>query len=208
MLRKGGAFIIAVSLGAISSAVALDLTPMPREYTSEGFVYTELRFKDGDARVSYVPPPTWNYSGSPSQLQLTAPSGSGGNAIIDAVALPGPQPLDESTIPSVREQFLQSLPPNSSSVKVISEERNPLLVGGTVQTYEVAVSYEVMGEKYARSMLFANFPGGQLRFRLTAATKDFYPLHRAFRSSILSWTWSDPNAGVPAGGGQGPLAAR
>ena len=187
------ALLLFILLAFVSSTrAALSLAPTPSEYLGEGVKYTQLMFKDDKRQVTYVPPSLWAYRGSAAQLQLTPPENfKRATAAIEAAPLTAPQPLDEKTIQLVRQQFLSSLPFGSQDVKVLAEEQNSVLIDGKIETYEISVSYQVYGEAYVRSCLFANLPDFQLRFKLTASKKDFDTLHRAFRASIVSWQWTE-----------------
>ncbi|PYJ87615.1 MAG: hypothetical protein DME70_06215 [Verrucomicrobia bacterium] len=68
-----------------------------------------------------------------------------------------------------------------------------MLIAGNIPTYEVTASYQIYGEAYVRSVLFANLAETQLRFKLSALKKDFDVLHRQFRASLISWQWVDPS---------------
>jgi len=182
-----------------STRAALSLAPTPSEYLGEGIKYTRLMFKDDKRQVTYVPPSLWSYRGSAAQLQLTPPENfKRATAAIEATPLTAPQPLDEKTIQLVRQTFLSSLPPGSQEVKVLAEDQNSVLIDGKIETYEISVSYQVYGETFVRSTLFANLPDLQLRFKLTASAKDFDALHRAFRASMVSWQWTKPETKAPS----------
>ena len=168
----------------VSAKAALDLAPVPSEYDGEGVKYTRLAFKDDKRQVLYVPPLNWSYRGSSSQLRLTPPSTfTRTDAVIDTVPLAAPQPLDEKAMAAISQQCVSALPPGSQEIKVVSEEFSPLLIAGNIPTYEVTASYQIYGETYVRSVLFANLAETQLRFKLSALKKDFDVLHRQFRKA-------------------------
>jgi hypothetical protein len=176
---------------AFSARAALDLSPFPSEFTGEGITYTQLTFKDDKRQVVYVPPQLWSYRGSSNQLRLTPPANfPKSDATIEKTPLAAPQPLDEKSMEALKQQLLSSLGPSALGVKVVSEEQNPLLINGNVATYEVTVAYQLYGQPFVRSVLFANLPDEQLRFKLSATKADFETLHRAFRSSLISLQWS------------------
>jgi len=178
----------------VSAKAALDLAPVPSEYDGEGVRYTRLAFKDDKRQVLYVPPLNWSYHGSSSQLRLTPPSTfTRTDAVIDTVPLAAPLPLDEKAMAVISQQCMSALPPGSQEIKVVSEEFSPLLIAGNIPTYEVTASYQIYGETYVRSVLFANLAETQLRFKLSALKKDFNVLHRQFRASLISWQWVDPS---------------
>lgn len=180
---------------ALSSKAALDLAPLPTEFDGEGVKYTQLAFKDDDKQALYVLPQLWSFRGSSNQCRLTPPARfPKAEAIIDAMPLAAPQALDEKGTEAAKQQLLASLGPSAQNVKVIAEEQSPLLIGGNIATYEVTVTYQIYGEAFSRSVLFANLPDAQLRFKLTGPTKDFDALHRLFRASLISWHWVEKSA--------------
>jgi hypothetical protein len=184
-------FLLGFVVVAVSTKAALDLAPIPSEFVGEGIKYTQLTFKDEKRQVVYVPPQLWSYRGSASQLHLTPPPNfSRAEAIIEKTPLAAPQPLDEKAMEAAKQQLLTTLGPSALGAKIVSEEQNPVLLSGNIPTYEVIISYQIYGEAFTRSVLFANLPDAQLRFKLTASRKDFDALHRVFRASLVSWQWT------------------
>jgi hypothetical protein len=174
-----------VVIAAIAKA-GIDLTPTPMEYMSEGIKYQKLIFRNDQQRVEYDPPPGWSFRGSADRVQLTPTKKRFAEALIEAVPLAGPQPLDEKVVKALEQQFISSLPSGSQFVTVVSEERNPVLLDGS-PTFEVTACYQLIGEKFLKSALFVNLPDTQLIFRLAARKDDFEALHADFKRSILSW---------------------
>jgi hypothetical protein len=180
-------------VSAISARAALDLSPFPSEFDGEGIKYTQLSFKDGQRRVSYVPPQKWTWRGGSAQLHLLPPATFlRASAVIETAPLAAPQSLDEKTIAALRQEFLNTLPPGAVGAKIVSEEQGPLQLGGNIPTYEFTATYQALGEIYVHSTLFANLPEAQLRFKFTSVKRDFDSLHRTFRASLISWEWQEP----------------
>lgn len=178
---------------AVTARGALDLSPFPSEFEGEGVKYTQLSFKDDKRQVLYIPPQNWTWRGGASELRLTPPAiFARAGAIIEKSPLVEPQPLDEKTIAVLRQQFLSTLPPGAQGVKMVSEEQNPVMLGGNIATCEFTATYQIYGETFGRSALFANLPDTQLRFKITGLKKDFESLHRLFRASLISWQWTAP----------------
>jgi hypothetical protein len=176
----------------LTAKSGVDLTPFANEYISEGIKYQRLIFREEKRRVEYNPPPGWSFHGSAERVQLTPVHKPFAEALIEAVPLAAPQPLDEKAMKALEQQFIASLPSDSQFVMVVSEERNPVLLDGS-PTFEVTVSYELIGEKFLKSALFVNLTDTQLIFRLVARKDDFEALHSEFKRSILSWHWVEPN---------------
>jgi hypothetical protein len=182
---------------AISARGAIDLTPSVSEYTAEGNTFKQLSFKDGKRRVVYELPLQWTYRGDGASLQLVPPKSVRADASIQVADVAKPQAFDEKLITALKEQSLRSAPPGAQNVTLLNEESNPVrLERGDV--YAVTISYQTLGETFVRSILYVNLSNAQLTFRLTARRADFEPLQRAFRSSILSWHWVEPNPAATA----------
>jgi hypothetical protein len=178
---------------AVTARSAVDLSPFPSEFEGEGVKYTQLSFKDDKGQVVYIPPQNWTWRGGASQLRLTPPAiFARADAIIEKSPLAEPQPLDEKTITVLRQQFLSTLPSGAQGVKMVSEEQSPVMLGGNIATCEFTATYQIYGETFGRSVLFANLPDSQLRFGITGLRKDFDSLHRLFRASLISWQWTLP----------------
>jgi hypothetical protein len=171
-----------------AARAGIDLTPEVREYTAEGMKFQQLTFHENKQRIEYEPPQTWIFDGGAAELHLKPPKKTFAEAVIAVTQLSKPQPLDENLRASLKEKFVASLPAGSQLVKVEQEIESPLLLNGN-PTFEIIVSYQLMGEKFLRSALFANVRDAQLTFRFSARKDDFGQLHQEFRTSILSWHW-------------------
>jgi hypothetical protein len=182
-------FSLMTFLAAFNSAAAIDMTPVPSEYKAEGITFKQLVFKDGQQRITYELPVQWSYHAFGDSVKLLPPGNSPAEAIIQAIPLANAQPLDQKGISLAREHFLHGIPPGTQLVKVVSEEQNtiPLKAG---PSYEITVSYQALGETFTRRAIYINLADTQLIFRLTARTKEFANLDRAFRGSILTWQWT------------------
>ena len=198
MLRRSTIAVILITT-ALTARSGIDLTPTANEYVGEGIKYQKLTFRQDSQAIEYNPPPGWSFHGGPNQLQLTPPKKNFAEAFIEAVPLSAPQPLDEKVSKALEQELITKLPPDSQLVTVVSEEQNPVLLDGN-RSFEVTVSYQVMGEKFLRSAIFVNLPDTQLIFRLTARKDDFERLHREFRTSMLSWHRVESVATVEATG--------
>jgi hypothetical protein len=185
--------VSATLLASVTAKAGIDLTPTATEYISEGIKYQKLIFRAEKQRVEYDPPPGWSFRGSTDRLQFTPAKKRFADALIEAVPLAAPQPLDEKTAKALREQFLASLRADSQFVSVVSEEHNPILLDGNL-SFETIVAYQLMGEKFVKSALFVNLLDTQLIFRLTARKDDFDALHSEFKRSMLSWRWVAPDS--------------
>jgi hypothetical protein len=172
--------------GFAFAKAGIDFTPAVSEYVAEGVKFQQLTFRYNKQRIEYEPPRAWIFDGGSTALHLKPPQKSFAEGVIEAEPLSKPQLLDESVQKSLGQKLIANLPAGSQLVKVEQEIESPLLVNGN-RTFEVIVSYQLMGEKFIRSALFANLPDVQLIFRFTARKDDFDPLHREFRASILSW---------------------
>lgn len=183
-----------IAFTAMSAATAqIDLTPTANEYTAEGITFRQLSFRDGNRKIVYEPPRQWSYRGGGASLHLTPPNANRADAVIQVTELSKPQDLDEKSIATLREEFIRSLPPGSNGITMTREERNPVsLENGT--SYSFTVRYQVIGEKFSRTVVFVNLPKMQLTFKLTARETDFETMQKQFRSSILSWRWVETSS--------------
>jgi hypothetical protein len=193
MMRK--LLLLYLAAFSVSARAAIDLSPFPSEFEGEGVKYTKLSFKDDKRQVDYVPPQNWTWRGGSSQLHLTPPATfARADATIETSPLAEPRPFDEKAVTVLRQQFISTLPPGAQGVKMLSEEQSPVTLGGDIATYEFTATYEILGQTFLRSTLFANLPESQLRFKVTGLKKDFDALHRLFRASLISWQWVEKPA--------------
>jgi hypothetical protein len=173
------------------ASAALDLTPQAREYTSQGFSYVQLSFKDDDGGVCYNPPLNWTYRGSVPRLQLTPPNKSLAQATIEAGS--AAQPLTPELQQKLVQEAVAGVPPGSQAVEVVKQEENTVLIDGR-GSFEVTLSYKALGETFERSVVFVNVADLRLCFRLTARTADFVSVKAAFHASLGSWHRKSPAA--------------
>jgi hypothetical protein len=172
--------------GFAFAKAGIDFTPAVSEYVAEGVKFQQLTFQYDKQRIEYEPPRAWIFDGGSTALHLKPPQKSYAEGVIEAEPLSKPQLLDENVQKSLEQKLIANLPSGSQLVKIEQEIESPLLLNGN-RTFEVTLSYQLMGEKFCRSALFATLPDVQLTFRFTARRDDFEPLHREFRASILSW---------------------
>jgi hypothetical protein len=193
MIRKC-LFLLALSAASQTAATAaIDLTPTPAEYTAEGITIQQIIFTDGKRRVSYEPPRQWTYRGDASRLQFTPPEQSFAEGVIQTAPAMGAKAFDEATVKALEAQVMNTLPPGSHGVTVISRQSNPVILNQNM-SYEFVVAYQTLGQTFHRSVIFVNCPDTQLVFRFTAPKAVFDNLNNAFRRSIYSWQWSEPGA--------------
>lgn len=180
--------LVCVLFSAAASQASIDLTPAIKEYTAEGISFRQLLFNDGNRQITYELPPGWTFRSVDASIKLVPPDNSAADVILQAIALPAPQPFDDNGIAAAREHFLQAMPPAVQSAKIISEGLNtvPFKAG---PNYEITGSYQALGETFSRRSLYVNLPDTQLIFRLTARKNQFDGLWRTLRASILTWQW-------------------
>lgn len=166
----------------------IDFTPGLGERKLEGIKFTELYFHENGRKISYEQPRGWTYTGDSTRIRFIPPNVQQAFGEMAQTPLPAPQNFDESTIKLLQDRVLQSLPPDSHDVTVISAEKNPLMINQH-ETFEVTVAYQLYGEHYHRSVLFMNLSDTQLAFAFVARKPDFDKLHAAFRGSLCSLQW-------------------
>ena len=174
---------------------SLDLTPVPREYTSQGFNYVQLSFKDDAGRIVYNPPLNWTYKGSGPRCQLTPPNKSLATVVIEAAS--SPQPLTPELRQAMEKQVMTDVPPGSQAVELLNQGENTVSIDGR-DSFEVVLSYKALGESFRRSIVFLQVGDMRLTFRVTARAADFEAIKTAFHASLGSWHWEAPSARPPA----------
>jgi len=178
-----------LSTGLVAGATAgIDFTPTSSERTLEGIVFKQVLFHQGGHEIAYEPPRGWTYTGDAAQLKLNPPNVSQAQATIEQSPLAAPQILDEPTAKQLQQAALASAPSDAQKVVFVSEEKNPLRINRQ-ETYEVIIGYNFFGQDYQLSVLYANLPDAQLRFRTVARKADFEKVHREFRASLFTLSW-------------------
>lgn len=187
MVTRSLAVAIFATLVALSARADIQFAPRQSEYVVEGMKFKQLSFSNGDSgEITYQPPPGWAYSGNAAKLTLRPAGKSQAEGTISRVLLARPSTFDEAETKKLIEETLASVPKDSTDVAVVSEEKNPLKIGGK-DTYIVIISYAYYGGIYKLSMMFTNRASEQVRFRFVSLASDFDELQRAFLASQFTW---------------------
>ena len=175
--------------GLLANAIAgIDFTPTSGERVLEGVVFKQLLFHQDGHEIAYEPPRGWTYTGDAAQLKLNPPNVSQAQATMEQSPLAAPQVLDEATVKQLQQTALASVPAGAQKVALGAEERNPLRINQQ-ESCEVIVGYNFFGQDYQLSVLYANLPDTQVRFRTVARKADFEKVHREFRASLFTLSW-------------------
>src|SRR4051794_18707324 len=102
MLRKSGFLLLfPVLLG--SSHAAIDLTPSVADIVEDGVTSREVSFKTPEGKMLLTLSPGWAIRGQKQRAQITGKDQSA-EAVIEAVPLQKPEPLDEEAIAKFKQQ--------------------------------------------------------------------------------------------------------
>lgn len=173
---------------AISQAAqaAIDFSPSPRNYVSEGITYQEISFKDEKRTIAMEVPAGWNSRGASDRLQFQTSAVPFAEGLVYASELAAPQPLDDAATAAIAQQALADVPPGSQAVALIDQSANPLILEGH-ESFGVLVSYHALGQAFRRRTIIVNLPERRIVFRFTAPEKQFAVLDNAFRRAAGSW---------------------
>ena len=185
MLRKA-LFLLFFAALAGSSYAALDLTPAVTEVIDDGVTYREVSCNTPEGKVVFTLPPAWTIRGQTNRAQLTGPDKSFAAAVIEAIPLAKPEPLDEAAIGKFKQQVIAALPAGSTKITTINESQNSLMPGGN-PSFEIVITYDLWVKLFQRSALLVNDPQDRLIFRFTCLKADFNLLNSNFRRSLMTW---------------------
>ena len=171
-----------------SIQAAIDFAPSIEEYSHAGFNYRKVTFKEDNGIVTYTPPQGWTIRGGGNAVQLTPPDKAFVDGVILATPLRGAQSFDEPTVAALEQQVLAAAPPGSQSLQVVRRQESPVALGSN-PSFEIAISYTVLGRSFERSVVFVNTADTQLVFRFSAPREDFAALNARFRQSIGTWEY-------------------
>jgi hypothetical protein len=171
-----------------SVAAEIDLTPSVREYTSQGFVYRQVKLKQDTQDIMFVLPQGWNVRGGKDRLQLQPPSDNFAEGTITANSLAAPKPFDEPTVKALEQQVLSQAPAGSQALQVVRREENPVAMGPN-PSLEIVISYATLGHTFHRSVIFVHTTNAQLVFQFTSPIKEFDRFNGDFRRCMSSWQW-------------------
>jgi hypothetical protein len=132
-------------------------------------------------------PPHWSCHGGGDRLVFVPAAASFAEASIQAVDLPGPQPLDEAAIAALVRQALADAPPASQAVTLVEQVENPIILEGNLSV-GITISYQTLGRTFRRSTIVVNCPQRRLILRFTAPEKEFDALNTQFRRAVTSWS--------------------
>ena len=191
---KRASALLGISFAMLTAAsAAIDFTPAPGERELNGIKFPQLIFNDSGRQVIYERPRGWTYSGGGSSIKFFPPQVGQAEGEIQQLPLKAPQIFDEPTVTALQNQTLAAVPSGSTDVALVSEQKDPIMVNGN-HTYEVVVGYRYYGQDYQLSILFINLPDLQLRMRTIAKKDDFDKVHKAFRSSAVSFQGLKPGS--------------
>jgi hypothetical protein len=192
---KRASALLGFSFACLSTAfAAIDFTPLTGERELNGVKFAQLVFHENGRNVVYEPPRTWTYSGGGPSIKFIPPKISLAEGEIQQQPLKAPLAFDEATTKALQAQTLAAVPSGSTTVTLLGEELNPLLVNGNA-TYEVTVGYTFYGEEFQLSILYINLPDTLLKMRTVAKKNDFEKVHEAFRASAVSFQGLKPGNG-------------
>ena len=181
--------VVFFSATLLASAMAgIDFTPTSGERVLEGVVFKQIIFHQEGHEIAYEPPRGWTHIGDAAQLKWNPPNVSQAQATMEQSPLAGPQVLDEPTLKQLQQTTLASVPAGAQKVALVSEEKSPLRINQQ-ESYEAIVGYNFFGQDYQLSVLYANLPDTQVRFRTVARKADFEKVHREFRASLFTLSW-------------------
>ena len=186
MVSRAVILILGTFLVVTSARSDLKLTPAVEVYEQDGVKMKHLVFFDGSQRVTYNPPPGWNYDGNANLLVLHSPHDARGEATIRQVRLANPESFDKESVKRLIEQALASAPKGATNVAVVSQEMNPVMIERK-ETFLVIIKFDSYGEPYLRSVMFLNRGNEQMLFQLTAPQSTFPETQKAFQGSHFTW---------------------
>jgi hypothetical protein len=190
MRSKSLSFALLAASLCCSTAAEIDLTPSVREYSSQGFVYRQVKLKQATQDILFVLPQGWEVRGGKDRLQLQPADKSFSEGVVSTNSLAAQTPFDETMVKALEQRVLSEAPLGSQNIQVLRREQNPVLLGSN-PSLEIAISYATLGRTFERSVLFVHTPDTQLVFRFTAPKQDFAALNQMFRRSIQSWQWTE-----------------
>jgi hypothetical protein len=180
---------ITLGLSLFAAVVAqggLLLKPQTGEYELDGIKFRRVVFMDGEQRVTYAPPPDWEFSGDNDSFVLHPKRKSEAEAIVTHVNLPKPQVFDDETMLHLTAEVSNSLPAGATHPQLVAVEKNPVIIEHK-ETFLVVINYDFVGQPQTRSVMFLNRTNEQIRFQLTCRRGDFKELQKAFLGSHFSW---------------------
>ena len=185
MLRRSF-FLLFFPVLLDSSYATIDLSPIVTELIEDGVTYREVSCKTPEGKVVFTLPPGWTIRGQKDRAQITGTDRSFAAAVIEAIPLEKPEPLDEAAIAKFKQQVLATLPVGSTKITTVNEAQNSLMPGGN-PSFEIVVTYDLGGKIFQRSTLLVNAPQDRLTFRFTCLKADFAPLSTNFWRSLMTW---------------------
>jgi hypothetical protein len=184
MLRKPLLLLLFAGLVA-SSQAGIDLTPQVTDVVEDGVTSREVSFKTPEGKVLLTLSPGWAIRGQKQRAQITGKD-QATEAVIEAVPIEKPEPLNDEAIAKFKQQVVAGLPAGSAKVTTISEAANSLMPGGN-PSFEFVITYDLWGKVFQRSALLVNGPHDRLVFRFTSVQQDFSNLNTQFRRIAMTW---------------------
>jgi len=178
--------VIALLLLGVNARAELHFNFQLQESDLDGVKLRELVFSDAGKRVTYEPPRGWQYFGDENALRLMPPPGHTGEGLVTRIKLAQPEKFDDVTMKRLANEVLILAPPGAKQVRLVSMEKNPLLIENK-ETFLVIANFELYGTSQMRSVMFLNRDTDQVRFQFTSPETSFKTLQKQFLASHFSW---------------------
>lgn len=188
--RFSAALGVAALCGAwgLSSAAALDLTPIPGVREMEGVKIPIVLFEDGARKISYQPPRGWNASGGGASLSFYAPGdGHGWLKLMTVNKKPGSDAAANNTPEAWQAFSRQFLPKDAEEIALSKESVSPFTLEGR-PSHQFTFTYLLAASRNTASIIVVDRNETQwLVILISADLPQFEAIQEQAVGSLFSW---------------------
>lgn len=174
----------------------LDLSLKHEKGSDESSPMENTFITDGDSKIYIQIPKNWRtFDGA--QAINCAPDLE--NSTVKIEVFPGTKPLsiDNAGAQNLLQQVTKQIPEGAKNIQTVALEIEPLPYLSW-KTLEVTVSYEMLGQKMHRSLMYISMlPTRNVMLTVIAQDADFDKLHKLGRKVMCSWF--EPTRDLPPG---------
>lgn len=177
-------------LSVLPQMDALDFQYSVATTAGEGGEYSYLRFQDGGAAVSYMPPKSWRYSGSSSILRFSPPAAMQVEAHVAVQTLERKMDVDTEEQATFEGLARSSLPPGATKVELRSI--GPAMQIDGRNTVEAMLRYTFFGGTFDASVLFLTRGKDLLTFSISGPPPALAENRALFHASLSTFAGLEP----------------
>lgn len=186
--------LLAALVAAPLARADLNFTLRHKAMVNDAISVDNPYITDGASKIFLQLPNLWTVIDGEAGLDFV-PNAANSKVRIESVKSTPPLNVDETGGRALLGQVTGQVPDGAKQIVALAAELNPMPLFGW-QTLEATVSYELVGEKMRRSIMYVKMlPGRIVALTVVARDADFDRVHTEARHILSSWF--EPSRDLP-----------